>query len=882
MEILISIGILLFFLASLILPWVLRSHIGTLQEDMRYAKEQIAYLRAQLPPAANRGTPETIQASAPPAPLPVETKPQAEAANIPVRKSFFAEIPPAALAPLPDAAPAFSFEQQFGARLPVWIGGIALALAGFYLVKYSIDMNLLTPWVRVLGGLAFGVAMLLGGNHLRLREGVANGERIAQALCGAGIADLYICLFAASSLYGLIPGLLGFIGMAGVTGIAVVLSVRHGAPIALLGLIGGFLTPALIHSSEPNALLLFSYLYAIFTGLFVVIRKQGWWWLSLPAVIGTFAWVGLWMVAEFIPGDGIWLGLFLIAICATVVNYTKEILSDASFNLREGVPLPNILTYLTLGGSMLLMCAVTAVSHYGSMEWGMYFLLSAGSIALSFFRPKAYGFAPWGALAISALMLVTWRQPEIGLFTYTLLSFAALFTLGGYALLWRAENPVSLAALSGAAAIGYFLIGYAQLRTQVDFAFPLWGMIALGLGLASVNAVRQVMERFPEEDTRQKLLAVFSLAATAFIALGLTIELRREFLSVALSMELLAVCWLNLRFDIKALRPIAAALACAFGAVLLPQILLLVQLTSFSLLEVQLRLQDTIPLVKWPLFQLGLPGALFAASSLLLRRRQDGKLVKWLEVSAIALIGVMGYYLMRHAFHVNENVLFAKAGFIERGAITNALILFGLACLAGGNRINRHAVAMSGLMLCAVGAFRIGYFDLFLYNPLWAQQNVGSWPLLNGLLLPYGLPIAWVLLAARELPAAGKTHWVRYTGMFALALLFTFVSLNVTQLFRGAYLDQGHASLPEIYSYSFAWLLLGIFLLFFGTLRGDKTMRTASLFIMILTAGKVFLYDASALSGLLRVFSFFGLGVSLLGLSWFYTRFVFGGRNIRS
>ena len=38
---------------------------------------------------------------------------------------------------------------------------------------------------------------------------------------------------------------------------------------------------------------------------------------------------------------------------------------------------------------------------------------------------------------------------------------------------------------------------------------------------------------------------------------------------------------------------------------------------------------------------------------------------------------------------------------------------------------------------------------------------------------------------------------------------------------------------------------------------------------------KVFLYDASALTGLLRVFSFFGLGLSLLSLSWFYTRFVF-------
>jgi uncharacterized membrane protein len=52
-------------------------------------------------------------------------------------------------------------------------------------------------------------------------------------------------------------------------------------------------------------------------------------------------------------------------------------------------------------------------------------------------------------------------------------------------------------------------------------------------------------------------------------------------------------------------------------------------------------------------------------------------------------------------------------------------------------------------------------------------------------------------------------------------------------------------------------------------------IRTASLILMIFTIGKVFLYDASALEGLYRVGSFFGLGISLLVLSWFYSRFVF-------
>ena len=76
------------------------------------------------------------------------------------------------------------------------------------------------------------------------------------------------------------------------------------------------------------------------------------------------------------------------------------------------------------------------------------------------------------------------------------------------------------------------------------------------------------------------------------------------------------------------------------------------------------------------------------------------------------------------------------------------------------------------------------------------------------------------------------------------------------------------------------WLLFGIALLFFGTLKKDKMVRVASLAVMVLSVRKAFLYDSSELEGLFRVFSFLGLGLSLLGLSWFYTSFVFGDRDL--
>src|SRR3546814_13546395 len=54
------------------------------------------------------------------------------------------------------ARPSFSFEELFGRRLPIWAGGVTLAVAGVLLVKYSIDAGLLPPLVRVVLGLLFG------------------------------------------------------------------------------------------------------------------------------------------------------------------------------------------------------------------------------------------------------------------------------------------------------------------------------------------------------------------------------------------------------------------------------------------------------------------------------------------------------------------------------------------------------------------------------------------------------------------------------------------------------------------------------------------------------------------------------------------------------
>ena len=91
--------------------------------------------------------------------------------------------------------------------------------------------------------------------------------RVRQALAGAGLATLYAAFYLAGSVYALIGAGAAFGGLALVTALALGLAFRFGLPTALLGLVGGFATPAMISSEDPNLPLLTFYLALLAAGI---------------------------------------------------------------------------------------------------------------------------------------------------------------------------------------------------------------------------------------------------------------------------------------------------------------------------------------------------------------------------------------------------------------------------------------------------------------------------------------------------------------------------------------------------------------------------------------------------------------------------------------
>ena len=245
---------------------------------------------AVVPPAPTKAEPLASTASAPPPeiissraaePLP----PHLERPESPTTP------PPPQLEPASAPAsrlPRFDWEQFTGAKVLAWTGGAAAFLGAAFFIKYSFEHELISPAMRVAIGYVFALALVLGGLRVpRQRYAVT-----AQTLCATGIVCLYAVTFACNSIYEFpfFTPLRTFLLMAVITGAAFVLAVRLGAQVvAILGMLGGFLTPVLLSTGRDNPFGLFGYIALLDVGLAALALHQRWFFLVPLGAAGTIA-----------------------------------------------------------------------------------------------------------------------------------------------------------------------------------------------------------------------------------------------------------------------------------------------------------------------------------------------------------------------------------------------------------------------------------------------------------------------------------------------------------------------------------------------------------------------------------------------------------------
>lgn len=416
-------------------------------DRLETALGELQWRQAKLPRAAER------IAEAPPVAEPAEPK-RAAPPVLPAAAQSPGGEPTPKPAPTPAAwlrwRPRFDFEDLFGRLLPIWAGGVALAVAGFFLVRWSIEAGLLTVSVRVILGFVFGLALLAAAEFAYRAERRLADPRVRQALAGAGLATLYASFYLAGSFYGLIGSALAFAGLAAVTAAAIALSFRFGLPSAVLGLVGGFAAPALVGSEEANLPLLTLYLALVAAGLTFTGRRQDRAWLGVASLAGGLGWGLLLVLTGRAHGDGLLaLGALLVLLGAVLPTYGGA--GRVSIWVRIGaaaIAAFQLAWLVQLGG-------------FGVLAWGLYLLLGA---ALAWFgwRDPAMREANLVAAAVAVFLLAFWPSPSPTGFAAVALAVAATFAGVPLAQLWRGPSRWIDAAQVCGVAIGLAIVSYAH------------------------------------------------------------------------------------------------------------------------------------------------------------------------------------------------------------------------------------------------------------------------------------------------------------------------------------------------------------------------------------------------------------------------------------
>lgn len=451
---------------------------------------------------------------------------------------------PATPAPPEKSGFVFSFEDLFGRRLPIWAGGITLAIAGVLIVKYAIDAGWLTPWIRIMGGLLFGGGLIAGAEYVYRKEAFVDDPRVRQALSGAGIATLYASILMAHNVYGLIGPVGAFAAMALITAAALGLSLRFGAPSALLGLAGGLATPALVGSMQPNVPLLSAYLALTVGGLTAVSRRQKWMWLGVAALAGGGVWSFILIVTDALaPANAIAIALLILvmAIVLPLFGFTHLGTSStrrAIFRMIAAI----------IGASQIAV--LVALGGFTMLHWSLFILIAAACQWLVWRERSSedghalFAMLPFASLILSVMLLLGWPNPgmaELGIISGILL---LLHAVPLYPRIWSDDKdyPAFQWAVIGG---GVFLVTMRHFADLPGFTRDIpTGLLLLGgslLTLAPIvtgwSKVRTLASEAPLDIRLPSLMLVSGFIATVaacFLLPAWTIPLAAGAIAIAM------------------------------------------------------------------------------------------------------------------------------------------------------------------------------------------------------------------------------------------------------------------------------------------------------------------------------------------------------------
>jgi len=834
---------------------------------------------AARPPAA---PPEAASTTAPEVPIP----PVPAAPSSPPRASSPGSVPSFPQANVSPAAHTISFEERFGTRWVVWIGGVALALGGVFLVRYSIQQGLIGPGVRILLGSLLALALIIAGEWQRRNEkqlslpGVPTAN-IPSVLTAAGTTVAYATVYAAYALYGFLPPAAAFLLLGAVALATLAAALLHGPALAGLGIVGAYLAPMLVASNEPDYWSLYIYIAVVTAAAFALARFRLWYRLAVTALVFGALWslpgLDLFLLAVTALGAHVFHVLAGFALAATFL------VANLLYGPRAAPGQMDLLSNLALSIYLVVATLLVLASHHDPAALVAFVVLTAATVGIAW-RTEAATPSVVVATVLAAAVMAHWAVherfdaliapagptapaiPGPEHFDYgphfALAAFwAALFGIAGFLVQGRSVRALvpMLWAASGVLAPTALLVALYYRVTQWDRSLPFAGLALL---LAAIYAV--ATETLVQRERRPGTMAaggIFATGALAALALALTFALEKGWLTVALALMVPGAAWVAGQRPIPWLRQLAAAIA----ALVVARIVYEPRIVGSEV--------GATPIFNWLLYGYGVPAASFWLGGWLLRKRADDLPARTVDAAAILFSVLLVIWEIRH-YVTGGEIYKPLRSDLEIMLFANA----GLAMTIGLEHIrvrtqsivhNLGALVVAALTLLAVLANLIAAPDLrFSITP------IGGGVFFNVILLGYGLPAALAITLALIARTTRPLPYRIVAALTSVILALFYLTLEVRRLFHGPALA-GITSDAEQYTYSTVWLMFGIALLAVGFVLRSQPARFLALGVIALTIAKVFLFDTANIAGIYRALSVTGLGVVLLGIGWLYQRVLY-------
>ncbi|KQS51632.1 DUF2339 domain-containing protein [Sphingomonas sp. Leaf198] len=409
-------------------------------------------------------------------------------------------LPPATPAPPPEpglvetlVASAFANARNWllGGNTIVRIGLVILFVGLSFLASYAASAGLFPIELRLVLIVAIGIGLLAVGFRTRTSR-----PGFGLALQGAGIATIYLTLFAAAKLFDTIPIAAAFALMIVVCALGCALALlQRSQALATTAFAGGFAVPLLLAGGGGSVVGVFAYYTILNLAILFIAHRQSWRVLNLTGFFATFGTATLWGMTSYQTSDYGAAQAFLIVsvliYVATAVRYARATMgllgnvvdttlmfgpALAGFGLQVGLvhdqPFGSAFAALGFAALYLAVAMWTMLYRHDSFRVMNETMLAIGIGFVTLAVPLALGArwtsAAW-ALEGAGAFWVGMRQARWmpRLFGLLLQAVAALLYLGDL------HPTVSAVPLANPNFVGGMLIALAALATAWWLRAPL-------------------------------------------------------------------------------------------------------------------------------------------------------------------------------------------------------------------------------------------------------------------------------------------------------------------------------------------------------------------------------------------------------------------------